>query len=103
MLTPTPRADACAIARRQRVTMWHEDRLLVDGELVAAENGATYETISPATEAVLGTAADASVVDRKAELPQRALHGLALRVEDPGLRPDEDRRLHPSTTSGSAR
>ena len=36
------------------MTMWHEDRLLVDGELVAAENGATYETISPATEAVLG-------------------------------------------------
>jgi aldehyde dehydrogenase (NAD+) len=45
------------------VTIWHEDRLLVDGELVPAENGATYETIAPATEEVLGTAADASVAD----------------------------------------
>ena len=45
------------------MTIWHEDRLLVDGELVAAEGGATYETIAPATEEVLGTAADASVAD----------------------------------------
>jgi aldehyde dehydrogenase (NAD+) len=45
------------------VTIWHEERLLVDGELVAAEKGATYETISPATEEVLGVAADASVAD----------------------------------------
>ena len=43
--------------------MWHEDRLLIDGELVRAEHGATYETISPSTEEVLGTAADASVAD----------------------------------------
>jgi acyl-CoA reductase-like NAD-dependent aldehyde dehydrogenase len=45
------------------VTIWHEDRLLIDGELVAAANGATYETIDPATEEVLGTAADATVDD----------------------------------------
>ena len=43
--------------------MWHEDRLLIDGELVRAEHGATYETISPSTEEVLGTAADANVAD----------------------------------------
>ena len=48
-------------------------------------------------------AADASLVDGEAELAQRALHGLALGVEDPGLGPNEDRRLHASTTSGSAR
>jgi len=42
---------------------WHEDRLLIDGELVAADGGATYETINPATEQVLGTAADATVGD----------------------------------------
>ena len=30
------------------------------------------------------------------------LDGLTLRIEDPRLRPDEHRRLHPSTTSGSA-
>ena len=45
--------------------LWHEDRLLIDGELVAAENGKTYETISPSTEEVLGTAADASIADTK--------------------------------------
>ncbi|HEX4775509.1 MAG TPA: aldehyde dehydrogenase family protein, partial [Acidimicrobiia bacterium] len=45
------------------MTIWHEDRLLVDGALVAAENGATYDTIAPATEDVLGTAADASIGD----------------------------------------
>src|SRR4051812_37251244 len=42
---------------------WYEDRLLVDGELVPASGGATYETINPATEAVLGTSADATVAD----------------------------------------
>jgi aldehyde dehydrogenase (NAD+) len=46
-------------------SLWHEDRLLIDGELVAAENGKTYETISPSTEKVLGTAADASVADTR--------------------------------------
>jgi len=45
------------------VTLWHEDKLLIDGELVAAEGGATYETISPSTEEVLGTAANATVAD----------------------------------------
>jgi acyl-CoA reductase-like NAD-dependent aldehyde dehydrogenase len=44
---------------------WYEDRLLIDGALVTAEGGATYDTINPATEAVLGTAADASVADAR--------------------------------------
>src|SRR3954471_13181058 len=44
---------------------WHEDRLLIDGELVAAEGGATYDTINPATEDVLGSSADATVGDAK--------------------------------------
>jgi acyl-CoA reductase-like NAD-dependent aldehyde dehydrogenase len=43
--------------------MWHEDKLLIDGELVAAEGGATYQTISPSTEEILGTAANATVAD----------------------------------------
>jgi aldehyde dehydrogenase (NAD+) len=47
------------------MTMWHEARLLVDGELVEATGGAKYETIAPATEEVLGTAADATVDDTK--------------------------------------
>src|SRR3954453_6011773 len=44
---------------------WHEDRLLIDGELVAAEGGATYDTINPATEEVLGASADATVGDAR--------------------------------------
>lgn len=47
------------------MTTWHEERLLIDGELVPAAHGATYETINPATEAVLGVAADAAVDDAK--------------------------------------
>jgi aldehyde dehydrogenase (NAD+) len=47
------------------VTIWHEERLLIDGELVAAGGGATYETISPSTEQVLGVAADATVDDAR--------------------------------------
>src|SRR3954454_17739686 len=43
--------------------MWHEERLLIDGELVAAEGGRAYETVSPSTEEALGVAADASVGD----------------------------------------
>jgi acyl-CoA reductase-like NAD-dependent aldehyde dehydrogenase len=44
-------------------TTWHESNLLIDGALVPASGGATYETINPATEAALGSAADASVAD----------------------------------------
>ena len=40
---------------------------------------------------------------REAEMVERALDRLALRVEDARLRPDEHGRPHPSTTSGSAR
>jgi acyl-CoA reductase-like NAD-dependent aldehyde dehydrogenase len=45
--------------------MWHEARLLIDGELVTASGGRTYETVAPATEAVLGVAADATVDDAR--------------------------------------
>src|SRR5690349_14007851 len=43
--------------------MWHEERLLIDGELVGADAGGTFETFDPSTGTVLGTAADATVVD----------------------------------------
>ncbi|MCU1388586.1 MAG: aldehyde dehydrogenase, Rv0768 family [Ilumatobacteraceae bacterium] len=43
--------------------MWHEERLYIDGELVAAEGGATYENVDPSNEQVLGVAADASADD----------------------------------------
>jgi acyl-CoA reductase-like NAD-dependent aldehyde dehydrogenase len=45
--------------------MRHDERLLIGGELVAAEGGQAFETINPSTGAVLGTAADASVGDAK--------------------------------------
>jgi aldehyde dehydrogenase (NAD+) len=40
--------------------LWHSEQLLIDGELVDAEGGRTYETRNPATGEVLGTAADAT-------------------------------------------
>ena len=43
--------------------MWHSEQLLIDGELVDAEGGRTYETLNPATGEVLGTAADATQGD----------------------------------------
>ena len=56
------------------MTIWHEDRLLIDGELVAAEGGATYDNISPSTEEVIGTAANATIADadRATEAARRA-------------------------------
>ena len=43
--------------------MWHSEQLLIDGELVDAEGGRTYETLNPATGEVLGTAAHATQGD----------------------------------------
>ena len=47
--------------------------------------------------------ADPCAADREAEVLERGLDGLALRVEDALLRADEDGRLHPSTTDGVSR
>lgn len=43
--------------------LWHERRLLIDGELRDAEGGATYDNVSPTDGSVLGVAADASPAD----------------------------------------
>ncbi len=40
-----------------------EERMLIDGELVQAEGGRTYDNINPATEEVIGVVADASAAD----------------------------------------
>ncbi|MGE0879360.1 MAG: aldehyde dehydrogenase family protein [Acidimicrobiia bacterium] len=40
--------------------MQHEGKLLIDGKLVDADSGKTFDNINPATEEVLGTVADAS-------------------------------------------
>ena len=46
--------------------MWHEERLLVDGELRSAAGGGVFETVNPATEEVLGVAANATDADASA-------------------------------------
>jgi aldehyde dehydrogenase (NAD+) len=44
-------------------TSFGEERMLLDGALVASSTGAVFETLNPATEEVLGVAADASADD----------------------------------------
>ncbi|MCY3910606.1 MAG: aldehyde dehydrogenase family protein [bacterium] len=43
--------------------MWHEERVLIDGELRSADGGGVFETVNPATEEVLGVAANATDAD----------------------------------------
>ncbi|MEZ7981065.1 MAG: aldehyde dehydrogenase family protein [Myxococcota bacterium] len=45
------------------MSLYDNARLLIDGELVAAQGGRTFENINPATEEVLGLVPDASVED----------------------------------------
>ncbi len=51
-----------------------ERRLLIDGQLVEAENGATFDNINPANEEILGVTADATPGDmtRAIEAARRA-------------------------------
>ncbi|MCU1452286.1 MAG: Aldehyde Dehydrogenase [Acidimicrobiales bacterium] len=42
---------------------WHDERLLVDGKLVPARGGATFDNVNPATEQVIGVAADGTSED----------------------------------------
>lgn len=44
-------------------TQEHEERLLINGRLTAAQSGATFKNINPATEEVMGVVADASGKD----------------------------------------
>ena len=50
------------------LSMWHESRLLINGRLRAAASGNTYSNINPATEEVIGQAADASAIDIEAAI-----------------------------------
>ena len=43
--------------------VWRAERLLIDGKLVEATGGKTFENVNPATEEVLGVAADGSELD----------------------------------------
>ena len=48
--------------------MWTEERLLIGGAFVPAADGATFENVNPATEQVIGVAADASATDMDAAI-----------------------------------
>ena len=75
--------------------MWHEERLLIDGELVPAEGGRTFETIEPATGKVLGSTADASVADAdRAVASARHTFDTTSWATDVGLRVRCLRQLH---------
>jgi aldehyde dehydrogenase (NAD+) len=62
-------------------------KLCIDGRLVDGENGATYDNVNPATEEVIGQAADASSADVDAAIgaARRAFDGTAWR-DDVALR-----------------
>src|SRR3954471_5963317 len=45
-----------------------ESRMLVDGKLVPASGGRTYENVNPATKKVIGVTADASADDIRAAI-----------------------------------
>jgi aldehyde dehydrogenase (NAD+) len=46
-----------------RPTVRFESRMLVDGELIPADSGKTFDNVNPATEEVLGQVADASAAE----------------------------------------
>ena len=58
------------------MTLQGEQRMLIDGQLVLADSGKTFDNINPATEAVIGQVADASAAEM-----QRAI-GAARRAFD---------------------
>jgi acyl-CoA reductase-like NAD-dependent aldehyde dehydrogenase len=68
--------------------MWHEDRLLIDGDLGPAEAGRTYETVNPTTGERLGTAADATVADA-----HRAIESARRAFDTTGWATDRDLRI----------
>jgi aldehyde dehydrogenase (NAD+) len=48
--------------------VWRDERLLIDGALVPAAGGATFDNINPATEQVIGVAADGAAADMDAAI-----------------------------------
>lgn len=63
------------------------DRNLIDGELVSASSGETFETVNPATEEVLGSAADGTSADLDAAIgAARNAFDAGDWASDPGLR-----------------
>ncbi len=48
--------------------VWHEERMLVGGKLLEAADGASFNNVNPATEEVIGVAADGSASDMDAAI-----------------------------------
>ena len=66
-----------------------ETRMLIDGELVEADSGATFDNVNPATEEVLGQVADASAADM-----QRAIAAARRAFDETDWSTDRDFRKH---------
>jgi aldehyde dehydrogenase (NAD+) len=82
--------------------MWHEERLLIDGDLGPAEGGRVYETDNPTTGEVLGTAADATVGDaRRAIKSARRAFDATTWATDRDLRQRCLRQLHDALVARS--
>ena len=74
--------------------------LLIDGALIAATGGATFETVNPATEAVLGVAADGSAADLDAAVAAaRRAFDESSWASDPAFRARCLRQLRDALTS----
>jgi acyl-CoA reductase-like NAD-dependent aldehyde dehydrogenase len=75
--------------------MWHEERLLIGGDLGPAEGNRTFATIDPTTGEQLGSAADASAGDaRRAVGSARRAFDTTTWATDPAFRAHCLRQLH---------
>ncbi|MED5810890.1 aldehyde dehydrogenase [Mycolicibacterium sp. 050232] len=75
--------------------LWREAQLLIDGRLVAAADGDTYDNINPATERTVGVAPDGTAADMDAAVAaaRRAFDESGW-ADDPQLRVRCIRQLH---------
>src|SRR5437763_11838517 len=65
-LSPSPRAHRPQEqAMTETPTVHPEQRMLIDGQLVEADSGATFENVNPATEEVIGSVADAGPAEMR--------------------------------------
>jgi aldehyde dehydrogenase (NAD+) len=67
----------------------HEERMLIDGELVAADSGQTFANVNPATEEVLGSVADASAAEM-----HRAIDAARRAFDETAWSTDKALRVH---------
>ena len=73
----------------ERLSIDAESKMLVDGQLVEAQSGQTFENVNPATEEVLGSVADAAAADM-----QRAIGAARRAFDETGWSTDRALRQH---------